>query len=234
MMSRINMRGFTMVELIVSMTFIAVLLLSIATLTLEMTGIFNKGITIRESNQAGQFISSEVQRALNQTYSNEVELGAVGLPVGALTPIGGRLCVGSTVYAWNYPDDDGKFPDTTSAINTVGSSTDVRFVKFAGVADTYCVEKPGGGWEKLPGSSKELLGSGNANIALHSFSITSSDVEGDATQKIYKVDMIIGTTEVGLLTEENRCKGSEKKEDEWCAINQFSFTARSGNKEEVK
>ena len=64
--------GFTMIELMLSVTFIAILLLAIAMLIIQMSGMYNKGLTLREASQAGQFISSEIQRSLNQTYSNAV------------------------------------------------------------------------------------------------------------------------------------------------------------------
>lgn len=221
--------GFTLVELMLSITFIAVLLLAIAMMTIQMSSIYNKGLTLREANQAGQFVSSEVQRSLNQTYSNAVE--AVNLPDSQ----GGRLCAGGTVYAWNYPDT---FTPTerVDAINKVDGSADVRFVKFAGTIEQYCETQGGGSWKALPDTASELLSGGNANIALHSFSLDRVAVPEDNTQTIYTVKIVVGTPSVGLVTEDNSllCKAADSKDDEWCAVNQFEFTARSGNREALQ
>ena len=215
-----------MVELMLSVSFIAVLLLAIAMLTIQMSGIYNKGLTLREANQAGQFLSSEVQRSLNQTYSRAVEV--VSFPDG----VGGRLCAGGTVYAWNYPSGFTR----VDAVNKLNESADVRFVKFSGSIEMYCQAQTDGTWTPLPNSAVELLSGGNANIALHSFSLNRSDVPEDSTQTIYTVKMIVGTPSVGLVTENNtlRCKAGDKKDDEWCGVNEFTFTARSGNREALQ
>lgn len=227
MMSNKLQRGFTMTELMLAVSFIAILLLAIAMLIIQMSAIYNKGLTLREANQAGQFISSEIQRTLNQTYSNAVAY--VELPEAQ----GGRLCAGGTVYAWNYPGANGGGLQRVNAINQVGTppSANVRFVKFTGSADTYC--QAASGWKELPPAASELLSGGNANIAIHSFNLEKSTVTEDGTQTIYAVKMIIGTPHVGLIEEGNslRCKAGDKKDDEWCAVNEFNFTARSGNRE---
>jgi len=227
-MSSKQQAGFTMTELMLAVSFIAVLLLAIAMLIIQMSAIYNKGLTLREANQAGQFISSEIQRSLNQTYSNAVKMAE--LPEGQ----GGRLCAGGTVYAWNYPGANGAGLQRVDAINEIGTppSANVRFMKFTGSAEAYC-QTVDGSWRKPPSTASELLSGGNANIAIHSFSLNKSPVPEDETQTIYTVKMIIGTPHVGLIEEGNslRCKAANKDDDEWCAVNEFNFTARSGNRE---
>ena len=220
-MSILDKRGFTMVELMVSMVFISVLLLAIAMLILQITSIYNKGLTMREANQTGQFITSELQRALNQTYTEEVFYE--DMPGGS----GARLCAGTTIYAWNYADhlDNGT--------NRIGGSADVRFVKFNGSPDDYCVEGDDG-WSSpnIPSDATELLAEGNSNIALHSFTFGRGDVTDDSTQTIYSMTMVVGTTNTGLIIG-NNCQADDKIADERCAINEFRFTARSGDKEDT-
>lgn len=225
-------KGFTLVELTLSISFIAILLLAIAMFIIQLSGIYNKGLTLREANQGGQFVSSEIQRTLNQTYSSAVE--AVSFS-DAGRESGGRLCAGGTVYAWNYPDTT----DST-AVNKIKDSAgkesaDVRFAKFSGSVNKYCRQQ-GGLWEPLPNSAIELLAGGNANIALHSFSLERLDVIEDTSQTIYTVTMVVGTPSEGLVTEGNsrRCKAAGRNDDSWCAVNEFTFTARSGNKEALQ
>lgn len=220
-MSILDKRGFTMVELMVSMVFISVLLLAIAMLILQITSVYNKGLTMREANQAGQFIASELQRALNQTYTEEVFYEDMPANSGA------RLCAGTTIYAWNYAEH------LSSGTNRVGGSADVRFVKFNGSPDDYCVEGDDG-WSNpaIPGDATELLAEGNSNIALHDFTFSRSDVTGDSTQTIYTMEMVVGTTDTGLIVG-NNCRADDLLADERCAINQFRFTARSGDKEDT-
>ena len=224
-MMRHNKSGFTIVELMLSVSFIAVLLIAITLLTIQMTSIYNKGLTIREANQAGQFIASDVQRALNDSFDDGVDSTAVTLPDGK----GGRLCTGSVVYAWNFP---AFFSDAT-AINRIGTSSDVRFVRFSGNADTYCKPSLTNVWEPLPSTAKELLSGGNANVALHSVEVDGQTVSEDSRQTIYYIRMVVGTANTGLLTADgSQCRAEDDKADQWCAINEFTFTARSGSKED--
>ncbi len=229
MKDRRYLQGFTLVELTLSISFIAVLLIAITLLIMQTASIYNRGLTLREANQAGQFISSEIQRSLNQTYSKAV----VAVEFGDHS--GGRLCAGSIVYAWNYADTfwPTGHGGTTNSLN---NSSDVRFVKFTGVATDYCKEQADGSWRPLPSDAKELLASGIANIALHSFSFDRLSVVDDDNQTIYAIKMVVGTPSTGLVNGSS-CKVDQelnKHNDEWCAVNQFSFTARSGNKEALQ
>lgn len=218
--------GFTLVELTLAISFIAILLLAITMLIMQTASIYNKGLTLREANQAGQFISSEVQRSLNQTYSKAVE------EVEFTDNTGGRLCAGTVVYAWNYADEF--WPVARSGtINSLHNSSEVRFVKFPGVKADYCQTQSDGSWRPLPSDAKELLAEGNANIALHSFSFDRLSVVNDDTQTIYAIKMVVGTPSNGLINGSS-CRVGEMEDDEWCAVNQFSFTARSGNREALQ
>lgn len=231
MISNRNHKGFTLVELTLSMSFIAILLLAISMLIIQMSGIYNKGLTLREANEAGQFISSEIQRTLNQTYSAAVNIDAVSFENNGT---GGRLCAGTTVYAWNYPKQTNNFELTDGSIinRAANNSSEVRFVKFTGTAKEYCEQLGEGGWKQIPAGANELLSGGNANIAIHGFTARVSEVDQDPTQAIYSVAIIVGTTGTGLLSDNStRCRADNQKADQWCAVNEFAFTARAGNKE---
>jgi len=55
-------------------------------------------------------------------------------------------------------------------------------------------------------------------------------VAGDDSQRIYLIDLVIGTNEAGVIAG-NGCRLPESRvDDEYCAVNEFSFTARAGNK----
>ena len=217
-------------ELVLAMSFLAMLLLAIAMVSMQISSIYMKGLTLREVNQAGQQISSDIRTQLSQSVA-----GAVTADDNNET--GNRLCVDNTVYAWNYPDSLG---ETTGVLNVrsgvVGSeSTNVRFMKFEKTDNIgYCSQLDDGTYPKLPQEATELLGSGNANIAVHSFTINDSTVEGDAGQRIYKVSILIGTKDTGAITDDNTdaCAPSVNIDQDACAVNHFVFTARSGNKEE--
>jgi len=215
--------GFTLVELMLSMAFIAILLLAIALLVLQISSIYNKGLTLRAVNESGRTIISDVQRTLNTaspqltTYVNDDDV----------TPTGGRLCVGTTVYAWNF---GGYLDDSTVFNKDVNGVTDIRLVKFnSGATTDYC-QPQSGTYPPIPLQRTEMLAAGDSNIALHTFSISDQPVAGDDSQRIYLIDLVIGTNEAGVIAG-NGCRLPESRvDDEYCAVNEFSFTARAGNK----
>lgn len=57
-MTQVKSRGFTIIELMLSMTFLAMLMLVIALTTIQISNIYNKGVTLREVNQAGRSVSA--------------------------------------------------------------------------------------------------------------------------------------------------------------------------------
>lgn len=58
-------KGFTLVELSMSIVFISVLLIGIASLVIHMTSMYQKGLTLRAINASGQQIIEDMTRAVN-------------------------------------------------------------------------------------------------------------------------------------------------------------------------
>lgn len=223
-MTQQRKHGFTLVELMLSMSFISLLLLGIAMLTIQIGTVYNKGITLREVNQAGQLISSDMQRALNITAPT-----AVSFANGAE---GGRLCVGTTIYAWNFGDYIGQ----AGAFNTRenGVDTDIRLVKFsAPVSEEFCNRDPTNGnqYPRVPNSATELIEEGDRDVALHTFSMSTNPIDG--AQTMYTIAFVLGTTETGTIDASGFCQPpTSSVDDSYCAVNQFNFVARAGNKSE--
>ena len=100
-------RGFTLIELMLAMTFIAFLLVAIAMVTVQISNIYNKGITLREVNQAGRSVADEIQRSISSSIPFDVTPKVDASPATAASKYvvrdgGGRLCLGQYTYAWNY------------------------------------------------------------------------------------------------------------------------------------
>ncbi len=100
-------QGFTLIELMLAMTFVSVLLVAIAMTVIQMANIYNRGMTVKELNQASREVTDDLRRT---TASSEVFAANVDgsdtadffiIRTGS-TAIGGRLCMGSESYIWNY------------------------------------------------------------------------------------------------------------------------------------
>lgn len=230
-MIQTKQRGFTLVELMLAMTFLSMLLLAIAALIIQVTNIYTKGVTLTAVDRAGQAISTELQRTLNQSSATKVTYVTSG-------DDGARLCTGSSSYVWNYGKAiTGTGPNFIDANKYTDGSKDMRFIKFQDPDGEYCKLDDESG--KLPDIEKskasELLQGKDRNVVLHNLSFYAESVDSSA-QTLYSVSMEVGTNNSGesnVIEGQTRCKPPTEGYDEFCAVNRFEFTARAGNQDQA-
>ncbi|MDX2776298.1 prepilin-type N-terminal cleavage/methylation domain-containing protein [Streptomyces caniscabiei] len=232
-MNRVNTKGFTLIELMLAMTFISVLLIAIAMTTIQMSNIYTKGITLREVNQAGRTVSDDLQRSIGA--SSPFDLGDIKKYIH--DNVGGRLCVGKYSYIWSY----GEAISNNSATNRY-QGTDNEIVRFAKVSDpagNMCLPTGNNGQGPLPRPSKddsrELLASGDRDLALHNFTITETAREAATSQAMYAISFVIGTNDQAqLTTNDTSCRppSDDVGAEDYCSVNQFDIVARAGNQSE--
>lgn len=221
--------GFTIIELMLAMTFIAVLLVAIAMTTIQISQIYTKGLTLREVNQVGRAVSEEFQRSLSASAPFNVDPASPGARY-IVRAGGGRLCVGRYSYAWNYGKALRGQPGAPSIYNTYDNGTPVRFAKVNDPSSSLCTDPA---LNVKLADSTEMLTSGDRELALHAFNITGvarDDVNGQA---LYAISLIIGTNDqTQLVTNDTTCKPPAQGQgnEDYCAVNQFDIVVRSGNK----
>ncbi|HEY0965212.1 MAG TPA: hypothetical protein VGE13_01910 [Candidatus Saccharimonadales bacterium] len=223
-------KGFTLVELMLAMSFLVILLLMITLLILQVTMIYNKGLTLREVNESGQLISSEIQRRLSTAPTETV--GSVSNVVQDSRTTD-RLCVDGIVYAWTLADK-------RNADNT----KNVGFAKFNGSKKDYCDQSPAGGGGMSPptgvwpASNKitNLIDTQDQSLVIRKFSFhsiggtdTENGIDGDKTQALYRVTFVIGTNTSDLIDSNDTCLPPASAKQEFCAVNEFAFIVRSGD-----
>lgn len=114
---RTDRRGFTLVELMLAMGFVGSLLVIIALIIMQIMGLYNRGLTLKEVNQVSRTVVRDMQQsvagvdAFELQYKDEVtgEMKEAetlsdlqGREVDYYSnQAGGRLCTGSYSYAWN-------------------------------------------------------------------------------------------------------------------------------------
>lgn len=222
--------GFTIVELMLAMTFLGLLLLAIALTTIQISNIYTKGVTLREVNQAGRALSDELQQAIGGTQAFDVTPKSGDMPATSKYikwDGGGRLCLGRYTYAWNY----GKaFAGEEDAFNRYSDTNEpVRFVK---------VKDPSGGLCATPNSpiprdqTTEALSQGDRDLVLHNFSITQTQTDINSSQAVYAIAFTLGTNDRQQLTANDAsCKPPAEGvgNENYCSVNQFDIIARTGN-----
>lgn len=215
-------QGFTLIELMLSMAFISVLLIVILLTTIQITRIYEKGISMREVNQTGRSVAADLTRTiasaspfdLSDTDSFRQTLGSGGRPTG------GRLCTGQVSYIWNISD---------SSVN----GGDVRFVKSYDPAREYCMAG-----KSVAGDSNaiDLLREGERDLVMHDFTISQAPEANDTAtgQALYAIRFIIGIKDQTLLESNNAaCRPPDTAAggEDYCAVNRFDLVVRAGNKE---
>lgn len=228
--------GFTLIELALAMTFISFLLIAIAMTVIQISNIYNRGITLKEVNQAGQSLSTELQRAISSSAPFSIEgTGSRYIKQGNW---GGRLCLGQYSYIWNYGE---ALNETGSFLNVYSSNpnTKISFIKVPDGNAVYCSDpsKP-----IDSANAVELLNVGDHNLAIHSFSVTSeaTAVDNKTLERLYSLTFIVGTNDTAALVlgdtpndpnDSVACKvpGVEGSDLAYCSVQEFNIVARAGN-----
>lgn len=235
-MSHDNNKGFTLIELMIAMTFIAILLVAIAMTTVQISAIYNKGITLREVNQAGRAISEDLQRSIASTVPFDVTPQVDTSPETAASKYvkrdgGGRLCLGRYTYAWNYGNAIDKVTGAPAIYNKyAGSDNPVRFAKIFDPSGALCANA---GSTVAPANATEMLSDGDRDLVIHDFKVTSNSSDLVTGQAIYAITFVVGTNDNEQLeTNDMSCKPPSDGVgyEDYCAVNQFEIIARAGNK----
>ncbi len=223
-------KGFTLIELLLAMTFISFLLLAIAMTIIQISTVYNHGLTLKDVNQTGRTLSTELEQGISQTVPFAIDGSATSRY--KVQDWGGRLCLGKYSYIWNYGKDITA--NNPLSLNTYKDSTGnqpIRFVKVPDANAAYCADL-----SKLVDTNGaiELLSVGDHSLTIHNFSISSADTASDSAtgQRLYSISLTVGTNDQNaLVPDASACKtpGSSGADPAYCAIQQFNFTARAGN-----
>lgn len=223
--------GFTLIELMLAMTFIAMLLVAIALTTIQISNIYTKGITLREVNQAGRSLSDELQRSIASSSPFDVTPKAGNDPVSSKYVVhtgGGRLCLGSYTYVWNFGSA------ITTGVDVYNRYTDtntpVRFAKVRDPSGGLCSETT---TQINRDDASELLSSGDRDLVVHKFTIQKTQDDPTIGQSLYAISFTLGTNNQDQLISANDASCRPPSEgvgdEDYCAVNQFDIIARAGN-----
>ena len=95
-------KGFTLIELMLAMSFISVLFVVDCDGGYSSRKMYSRGIVLRDVNQAGRDISDTVRRDFLQANAEKIDTTGLRVPNNSNWSTG-RLCLGSHSYVWNNP-----------------------------------------------------------------------------------------------------------------------------------
>lgn len=225
--------GFTIIELMLAMTFVSVLLLAIALTIVQIGTIYNKGITLKEVNQAGRAISDDLQRTIGSSSTFALSRSVV------TTPAGGRICTGQFSYIWNTAD--ALTQNNPNVVRFTGTSNppQIRLLKVPDSSGLYCQLNSGGVPTQTtvattnPSTAVELLKSGDRTLSIHQLTVSQrTNAQAAAGQQLISLTFTIGTGDVtALTTNRTSCSppGAVGSNFAYCAVQQFSLVIRAGD-----
>lgn len=234
--------GFTLVELSLAMTFISFLLMGIAMTVIQVAAIYNQGTTAKDVNQLSREINVDIDRNISAAGSLNLLTDYVNSPASATaaTADGGRLCLGSYSYVWNYAKAlEG---NTTGVAKYTGNGDVIRLVRVSDPGRAYCIKNPSSGvlvnkniLAADAGKTQELLKVGDHKLGLHSFVFITppiSATDSSTKQQIYSLSYIIGTSRMSAINPtQTAClaAGLPSADPLYCNIQKFSLVVRTGN-----
>ena len=182
-------KGFTLVELILSIAFLGVLILIAATVTLRIIHIYNQGVALKQINQAGRALVDDLNRLSASGYSVRV----------ADNGDSGYLCLtlanDDRVFVWNSLEkglrdspDPYTYPSTSTDAHFFVDGELVTLGRYDQPRESYCELAQGGvsGTDLTSYKPTPLL---TPQVRILSVDITSSDPK----LKLTKVAFWLGT-----------------------------------------
>lgn len=245
-------KGFTIIELLLSMFFVSMLIVLIGYVTMQIINNYQKGIAIKDVNKTADAIIGDIQRtvfsgagidcAVKKGSSDFSKASCQGEGLYSDSeedrPVAAMICTGKFAYIWNYGWALKKGDSDLVKYIKDGKEAPVRMLKITD--KQYCSESGGG---KLKDDLKdndvtktEMIEYNDRDLALHSFAITNIVKDDTTNQNLYNIEFVLGTFRNQVLkTEDARCKSPKEAADEkdndvkdlkYCAINKFDFVVR--------
>ena len=273
-------KGFTIIEITLAMTFLAILMVSIATLIMRVTNIYQKGLAMRAINATGTEIIEDITRTVGAAsylvdiHSQDAELGGNGVMEydnnyklvekyyydytvynenhngkNFNVQYFGVLCTGDYSYIRNTAR--ALDPDFTTKNFITVNGEKVKMVRVYDREQTQCNKDKNGSVANLakrnylpvtinvPADNVvELINNDEMDLALYEFNITPATQSAITRQSFISANFILATRQGGININANGdfCRGEDNEfKDEYegtmfnyCAVNKFSFSARTG------
>lgn len=239
-------KGFTLIELMLAMTFVSILLLAIAMTVIQMGNTYNRGMALKEVNQASRAISDDMQRAVSEAVAFEARAdGAdttdyVTVKNGSVV-VGGRLCLGSYSYLWNLAkavEGNNSWLAHLSTSSGAAGET-IRFVKVPDPGRQYCAKNEGVLIRKNilyadTSAVVDLLETGDFTMGIQGMRLvtTSSAFDESTGQRLYYLTYTLGTGPTSAMnaTQTACLPPSDPNANlSACNVQQFAIVLRAGN-----
>ncbi len=215
-------RGFTLVELNLAMIFVAILLISVALLTIQVTRMYQKGVTIKTVNQVGREVTDQLRTDITEATDISSWVQGTG---------SGRICLGAVSYVYNTP----------TALDSANylEKADGQPIYLARIIDpnaAWCEDGSGTSPVLTQLSAGDeftelLINDDTSPLAVHQMALESYSPTGTSviSQRLQHLSMQIGTNEADTI-DGGQCRPPTASEAnfDYCFVAEFETIIRSG------
>lgn len=224
-------QGFTLIELMLAMTFISILLLSITMVGIQAGRMYSRGVVLRDVNQAGRDISDMFRRDFLQANVGKINITGLRVPNNENWTTG-RLCLGAHSYVWNNPKylDDPSLLGANRLFKVDGNP--INLVRVVDADGGLCKRDGSGIYPETVDMAKSSnllrsISSGDGSIGVHN--VTLEKITSDSSREaLYRLTFTLGTSKMSEIRNSS-CKAPDEADSnfEFCAINKFEMIVRT-------
>ena len=224
-------QGFTLIELMLAMTFISILLLSITMVGIQAGRMYSRGVVLRDVNQAGRDISDMFRRDFLQANVGKINITGLRVPNNENWTTG-RLCLGAHSYVWNNPKYlyDHSLLGAIILFKVVGNP--INLVRVVDADGGLCKRDGSGRYPETVDMAKSSnllrsISSGDGSIGIHN--VTLEKITSDSSREaLYRLTFTLGTSKMSEIRNSS-CKAPDETDSnfEFCAINKFEMIVRT-------
>lgn len=204
MTHRANQTGFTLIELMIALAFVAFILIFATTAVVQVMQTYNKGLSIKQINQAGRTTLEDVTR-----YLRTADPGAVNTSAMASN----RVCFGGVSYVWNL------YNTPTASANRYSDGSALTFTRVSDAANAMC-SNASGSYPAVPKTSAtDILG---ANVWVMAVTMTTPTVSAPLADVTIKLAVANDPAITGGACTKGGTIG------QFCATSNFTTTVMTG------
>lgn len=122
-------QGFTLIELMIALAFVAFILIFSTTAVIQVMQTYNKGLAIKQINQAGRTTMEDMSRYLRTADPGVVDVSLVSSQH--------RACFGGVSYVWNLSNTPA------STANKYSDNSPITFARVADDSKAMCTATSG-------------------------------------------------------------------------------------------
>lgn len=231
--------GFTIIELTLAMSFVSVLLISVAMLSIQLTNQYSRGLTLKETTQAGTEVANDIKRTISQAQIQNGGIRTKDVPGGKV------LCTGAYSYIASDPVALESGGGITIQSGPSGAPSPARFVKVRDDSGMLCgspsVLDTDSSYETT--DAVELLAGGSRLLAVRELTVSPTPTqitqpsypfynEFQQGRGIYTIRITITaglTSEIDLVARNCKPPKNSQANTDFCAVNTFEITSRVGS-----